>query len=269
MNIADTVYFDLIHSIMVMGQTLTTRNSTVRRLIYYSASFTETPLVSLRKTSWKSALREWEWFMSGSNNIRDAHSSIHSWWEPWADKDGFVNHNYSLQFREFYGRERTPVDQIDHLIEGIQDHPFSRRNVITTWNTADMVSPTCPITNCHGTIIQAFVEPDNSLHLLTYQRSVDTICGLPHNWIQYWAFLLWLAHRGNRRVGSLRWIGGDVHIYDVHNDLYRRMLEIPYDQYKETPRLIYTPSSRDFLAEDFSLQGDYLPILTEKAVMVV
>ena len=29
----------------------------------------ETPLISVRKTAWKQALQEMEWFLSGSDNI--------------------------------------------------------------------------------------------------------------------------------------------------------------------------------------------------------
>src|SRR5690606_26897284 len=126
----------------------------------------------------------------GSEDIKDLHPSVRPWWEPWANIEGQVLFNYSDQFRAFAGTDGRVVDQIEYLIDGIKNHPYSRRNVITTWNAADMTNPACPITNCHSTVTQAFVNPDNSLHLVTYQRSVDVICGLPHNWIQYWSFLL-------------------------------------------------------------------------------
>lgn len=258
-------YADLIRATLA-GDTITTRNSTVKRRVGQQVTFSSTPLVSSRKTAWRSALREMEWFLSGSCNINDLHPSVHPWWQPWADAAGNVCNNYSVQFRAFLGVSGTPVDQIDLLVNGVTSHPYSRRNVITTWNTADMVDGITPITNCHGTVIQAFVDSQNRLDLIMYQRSVDLICGLPHNWIQYWAFLQWLAHRGGRQVGRFIWTGGDIHIYGEHLDLAQRILATGE---VAQPELVYTPTSDTFKADDFTLSGPYEPAITEKAVMVV
>ena len=138
-------------------------------------TFKSTPLVSTRRTAWLNALREWEWFMSGSNDINNLHEKVHHWWQPWADKEGYINYNYSAQFRGAMGSaldtRGSPIelDQIKYLQDAIKNHPYSRRSVITTWNAADMTALDCSITNCHGTVIQAFVEPeDNSLHLTIF-----------------------------------------------------------------------------------------------------
>lgn len=274
----DTEYQDLIWRCVNGGDRISTRNASVhRRTIHYS-EFESTPLVGVRKIAWKNALREWQWFMSGSNQIDELAESVRPWWAPWADEDGVVANNYSHQFRKFHGKDRI-TDQIEYLISGIRDHPYSRRNVITTWNTADMESKDTPITNCHGTVIQAFctpAEPDgkdgslpDTLDIFTYQRSVDVICGLPHNWIQYWAFLLWLAHRTGKQPGRLQWMGGDVHVYQAHTQLAQKIISIGHRAISPTPELVYTPTSSEFLANDFSLSGEYQPVLTEKAGMVV
>lgn len=265
----DIAYRDLIQDVVEEGECISTRNSHVRRIFDYNVKFSSTPLVSLRKTPWKYALREWEWFMSGSDEIRHLHPSVHSWWKPWANSEGQVLFNYSDQFRSAVGNDGRVVDQIEEVIKGITEHPFSRRNVITTWNTADMTNPACPITNCHHSLTQFFVDLDNCLHLKTYQRSVDVIVGLPANWIQTWAFLLWLCHRTGRRVGTLSWTGGDVHIYDTHLDLAQKLLAQPLSSFKQTPRLEYLPSSSEFKADDFSLNSEYLPLVKENAEMVV
>jgi|SRR5581483_5428339 len=277
MNTVDLTYATLIKTILEEGDEIRTRNSNVRRIIGEKVVFNHAPLISVRKTAWKNALREWEWFMSGQSDIRSLHPSVHSWWLPWADENQVVKNNYSEQFRCFVGGihnhetdsiEMITLDQIEALIDGIKNHPSSRRNVITTWNTAEMFHTQTPITNCHGTVIQAFVDPQNRLHLTTYQRSVDVICGLPHNWIQYWAFLLWLAERGGREVGSLIWIGGDVHVYEAHEILAKKIVMEAANVMK-TPSLIYDPTSDDFKAEDFKLDCDYSPIITDKAEMIV
>lgn len=267
----DVQYADLISRILATGQEVVTRNARVKRLFAEKAVFVSTPLVAARRTAWKNALREWEWFMSGSCDIADLHPSVRPWWAPWVRDDGLVLNNYSTQFRYSCGRgndQDNPFDQLRYLIDGIRNHPCSRRNVVTTWNTSEMADKRTPLTNCHGTVIQAFVNPDNSLHLVTYQRSADVVCGLLHNWIQYWAFFLWLTHRTERTMGTFTWIGGDVHVYEQHWELARDIVAA-VSQCSSTPQLVYTPSSDDFRADDFTLDVDYCPVVLTRAEMVV
>ena len=278
MNI-DLEYVNLIKEIMEKGCTITTRNSKVKRLFAKTITIDSTPLVSIRKTSWKSALYEMEWFLSGSNKIKDLKPSVRHWWEPWV-VDGEVFGNYSKQFRSYGGFTTTKdsngysnatamlVDQIDDFVKGVKEHPYSRRNLITTWNPADVKSNLSKITNCHNTVTQAFVEETGHLSLVTYQRSCDVICGLPHNLIQMAAFHSWLAAKTDKLIGSLVWIGGDVHIYEQHFNLAKKIID-RVGECKPTPVLVYTHNDEEFKAKNFSLRGDYSPVLTDTAVMVV
>lgn len=274
-NSVNYEFLNLIEQIMVYGKEITTRNSTTKRLTNQMITFYKTPLVSVRKTAWKLALREWEWFMSGSCNTKDLHKSVQHWWKPWADEDGKIHNNYSEQFRNFAGsyydeeREDCSFDQIECLIEGIKNHPFSRRNLITTWNTADMAHESTPITNCHGSLIQFSGNPDNTLDLLMVQRSADIVLGVPHNFIQYWAFLMWVAHLTNKKTGTFTWLGGDCHIYPDHENLAAKIINADLKDLVDPPELIYNPTSENFKASDFSLGGEYKPMFTEKLKMTV
>ena len=268
-NVIDLMYAGLLSQLKDTGERITTRNSNVRRKIGTTIVCPKTPLISLRRTAWKNALREMEWFLSGSSDINTLHPAVRSWWEPWADKNtGVVGYNYGHQFRQFCGWGAV-VDQIALLLKGLRNHPYSRRNVITTWNTADMNNPFTPITNCHGTVIQCFVTADNRLDMITYQRSVDVVCGLPHNLIQYWAFLMWLAYHSGRTPGQLGWIGGDVHLYEEHIPLADEIIEEARKERITTPNLVYSPASEEFRADDFGLDGEYLPRIMTRAEMIV
>ena len=272
MSHVDKSFIDLIGDVRSSGRKVNPRNGERMRLFEPNKiRFNSTPLVSVRKTAWKSAIREFEWFMSGSNIITDLHESVRKWWEPWATNGVYVENNYSSQFRhwqytEFGGRSGS-FDQIQAFIDGIKEKPHSARHVITTWNTADMYSPDTKITNCHGTKIQAVVH-DGVLDLSMDQRSADLICGVPHNWIQYWAFLLWLSHRTGNKPGQFIWDGGDVHIYAAHYEMSGKIMYTDVDSVR-TPQLVYTPTSEDFKADDFSLDGPYTPIITDSVEMVV
>lgn len=269
-NPVDTEYVDLINTVLRSGRDVHTRNSRCVRVICDTRVFSTNPMISVRRMGWQNALREMEWFLSGSNRLEDLHPDTRKWWEPW-NINGYVPFNYGLQLRQFKGYAGI-VDQVSELIRGIKHHPYSRRNVITTWNTSDMLHASKDkrgITNCHGTVIQAFVDPEtNQLSLFMYQRSADLIVGVPHNWFQYWAMLIWLSHQCNRNVGELYWTGGDVHIYSEHMDLAKKIAETPLDSIN-TPRLVYTPRSEEFRAEDFTLSDPYRYILPDSAPMIV
>ncbi len=267
MQTTDSAYRSLLTDLIRSGDQVITRNARVRRLCVRECTFTSTPLITLRKVAWKNCLREWEWFMSGSNNINDLHPFVQGWWAPWATPNGIIHYNYSDQFRNFCG-DQGSYDQMEGFLFGVKNHPFSRRNVLTTWNASDMNTRECPITNCHNTITQAFVSPGGVLGLFTYQRSVDVICGLPHNWLQMWAFLLFLADRTGHKPGWLTWIGGDVHLYEEHYELAKKIIDAPSSP---CPDLHHNGTKDDgaFRADDFTLSGDYSPALTESARMVV
>lgn len=256
---------DLLEEIVQDNVEINTRNSLTLRKRNLMTTFDKTPLISLRRTAWKNALREFEWFMSGSNDINDLHKNVRKWWKPWSNNLNKIPNNYSKQFRRFSG-ETNEVNQIEYLKDAIKNHPYSRRSLVTTWNTADMIHPDTPITNCHGSIIQTFVEPDNSLHLTMYQRSADMVLGVPHNFIQYWAFLQYLAHHGKREVGTFTWIGGDCHIYDNHIDMAKKIIKLDVPK---SPNLVYNSSNEEFLADDFSLDGEYAPIIKENLKMTI
>ena len=266
MSIVDSKYIELISNISNNGIESKSRNSSVKKINTYQIKFTTTPLVSVRKTAWKSALKEMEWFLSGSNNIEDLDNIVKPWWKPWANKRGVIKNNYSKQFRDFQGRFSS-VDQIRYLIKNIKENPESRRHVITTWNTADMIHPSTPLTNCHGTVIQCFVRSDN-LDLTMYQRSADVMLGVPHNWIQYWAFLQYICYHTNKVPGEFNWVGGDCHIYSEHYHMINKIKkENPFKI--NTPILTYKPSDDKFKAKDFTLVGEYKPILNEKLELIV
>jgi len=266
----DRQFMQILEELYTTGETIETRNSKVKRIIGSKMVFTTTPLVSIRRTAWKKALLEMEWFLSGSENVNDLDSSVHPWWKPWMDKSGIVKNNYSKQFRRFEGGQGSSLDQISTLVDEITNHPFSRRMVITTWNPFEMRLPETPITNCHGTTIQTFVNQQNELTLLMYQRSGDYLLGVPHNLIQYWALLLWLGKQTGTTPAKFIWIGGDVHLYDAHNSVALEMVAKMQECEIVTPELGYTGQKGDpFRASDFQLQGMYKPVLNTNAVMVV
>lgn len=267
----NVAYSDFLNDILKFGKKVQTRNSITKRLRNLTVTFETTPLISIRQTAWRNSIREMEWFLSGSSDINNLHPKVKHWWTPWANAIGLIHNNYSKQFRHFQGKH-SKIDQIQYLIDTLNKDPFSRRNVITTWNTAEMLNKITPITNCHGTIIQLFVDPNFSVHMTMYQRSCDMIIGVPHNWIQYWAMLMWIVNQTNYKIGSFTWIGGDCHIYQDHWDLAEKVVQEEHEQgyLLSIPELMYaSEDSTIFHANDFILSEKYKPLIKEKAKMIV
>jgi len=266
--ITDHRYQVLLRTVSEYGDLVETRNHLTKSCCDLDPiTFTQTPLVTLRKTAWKLALREMEWFMSGDMKCPD---ELIPWWKDQLGYGGMYRGGYSHQYRYsgFIGTQLNNFDQIKYLLDGLRKNPNSRRLVMTTWNPSDMahiteinhnpLTPSC----CHGSMIQLFVR-EGRVHMAHCQRSADLLLGVPHNWIQYWALLLYFARHSELDVGSLRWIFGDAHIYQEpsHLDAVKQLLRIPVQPEVDSSfNLRYNPVVQnqvvpEFKASDFVMDG--------------
>jgi thymidylate synthase len=224
---ADLTYAFLLQDILRFNNVVETRNhSCYCNPFLDTVTFNSLPLITVRKTAWKLALTEMEWFMSG---YRECPEKLSKWWAGQLNHDGEYVDGYSQQFREssYFNRKEDDLggfDQIAYILDGLKNHQHSRRLVMTSWNTGEMANitktnnnPQTPST-CHSTLIQFFVV-NGELHVKHYQRSADTLLGVPCNWVQHWALLTYFAFHSNLKVGSLTWVFGDAHIYNEESHI--------------------------------------------------
>lgn len=211
------------------------------------------PVLGLKSTPWRTAIREMEWMLSGSTNIHDAHPSVERWWRPWARPDGSLGASYGAQFHH--------GDQLRRFLDRLRDDPSSRRHVMSLYprEVVDVALPPC-----HGTVIQAVIV-HGVLHLVCHQRSADFLVGLPCNLVQYKALQLWFAAYAGCEAGSFTYQVGDLHVYDLPDHLacldevQRRWsnlaFQILYGGVPELPVLTYTTPEEEppFRADLFSL----------------
>lgn len=267
------LYTQLLLLLNTSGSYLVTRGAGVKSVFGHNfGAVPSFPIVTLRRTMWKTALKELEWFMSGKETCPEgALSDI--WWKGQLSPDNTLRQGYPIQLRQ----SPSPLgafDQVAWLRHEIKEHPSSRRLCLTVWNPGTMaafpeinenpMAPTC----CHA-VWNQFQVRDGQLHMNAVFRSTDAILGLPHNLVQHRALQLYFAHHaGVPAASSYQLYLNDVHIYDHpdHNDFVSWLAEQNYPRMEpDTNDLIYTPSGVEFRAEDFTLKEELrLPLYTKK-----
>ena len=82
-----------------------------------------------RNWKWDYAEAEWQWYLSGDNNISklgELYGKVPEIWKRMADKEGFVNSNYGWQW------ERS--DQLDYVVDLLRYNPKTRQAAISIYD---------------------------------------------------------------------------------------------------------------------------------------
>ena len=202
------------------------------------------PLVTIKKTHFKSIVHELIWFLRGETNTQYLRDNGVTIWDEWADYRGELGPIYGAQWRNAGGSYRTNVtgtwaqdgvDQIQNAIEQIKNNPSSRRIIVDSYTVAQLpdvhLSPQenvgvgrMALAPCHM-FFQFFVRNDGHLDVQVYMRSVDLFLGLPFNLASYALLLNIIAKITHLKPGNLIWTGGDVHLYKNHVDQTLEMLK--------------------------------------------
>lgn len=209
----------------------------------------EFPILTLRRTYWKSAIDEilWIW-QKKSNNVHDLHSRI---WDAWADPSGSIGKAYGYQLGVKHRYKEGEFDQVDRVLFDLKNNPQSRRiitNIYVHSDLAEMALYPCAYSltlNVSG----------NTLNAILNQRSQDMIAANNWNVVQYAALVHMFARASGLEPGELVHVIADAHIYDRHIPIAEEM--IAREQF-DAPELVVNPEITDFYKftpEDFSLPG--------------
>ena len=210
------------------------------------------PLITTKRVHFKSIAYELLWFLRGDSNVRWLQERGVKIWDEWADENGNLGPVYGVQWRSWPTPEGGHIDQIEQVVTQIRNNPDSRRHIVTAWNPAEVSSMALP--PCHA-LFQFYVA-DGKLSCQLYQRSADMFLGVPFNIASYAMLTVMVAQQTGLEPGEFVWTGGDVHIYDNHEEQVREQLSrVPYPypqlQISRTPDTIF-----DYEFEDFKL-GNY------------
>ena len=207
------------------------------------------PAVTTKRLFMKSVIYELLWFLKGDTNIKYLHDNGVHIWDEWADENGDLGPIYGKQWRSWPKSNGETIDQIDKVIYDIKHTPWSRRLIVSAWNTGDLEEMAlCP---CH-TLFQFYVCNDK-LSCQLYQRSGDLFLGIPFNIASYSLLTMMIAQVTGLTPGEFIHTIGDAHIYTNHIDQVNEQLSRePYD----LPKMEINPlieNINDFQYTDFNL----------------
>lgn len=289
-------YLDLMRHIWEHGDQRIDRTGVGTRSVFgaelrFDLGDNRVPLLTTKRVYWKTAAREFLWFLTGETNIRPLCAQGVEIWTDWpldryrkATGDDIGRAEFSQRIVEdgafaaqwgdlgpVYGKQWVDwptyqpagdgtfragpgINQVAQVVESLKGNPGSRRHIVEGWNVAELDRMALP--PCHKTY-QFHVAGDR-LSCLLYQRSCDVALGLPFNLFGAALFTRMLAQQTGLEPGELVWMGGDTHLYLSHAALVEEQLSRTPEG---DPRLeiVRRPATVfDYRIEDFAVSG-YTP----------
>jgi thymidylate synthase len=199
----------------------------------------EFPILTLRRTYWKSAVDELLWiWQKKSNNIRDLGSKI---WDSWADETGSIGKAYGYQLGVKHQYKEGMFDQVDRVLFDLKNNPASRRIMTNIYNFQDLHE--MHLYPCAYSM--TFNVSGKTLNGILNQRSQDMLTANNWNVVQYAVLLMMMAQVSGLEAGELVHVIADAHIYDRHVPIVERMIE---GEPKPAPKFEIDRSVTDFYA---------------------
>ena len=223
----------------------------------------EFPILSLRRTAFKSAIDEilWIW-QKKSNNVNDLNSHI---WDSWADESGSIGKAYGYQLGVKHKYKEGEFDQVDRVLYDLKHNPQSRRimtNIYVHQDLNEMHLYPCAYS-------MTFNVSGDTLNGILNQRSNDVLTANNWNVVQYAVLLHMFAQVSGLKVGELVHVIADAHIYDRHVPIVEKILKNP--QFP-APKFWINPEVKnfyDFTVDDFKLEGYEFNKLEDKIEVAI
>jgi thymidylate synthase len=182
----------------------------------------EFPILTIRRTYWKTAIDELLWiWQKKSNNVRDLNAHI---WDQWADENRLHRQGLRLSAgASGISIPRGEFDQVDRVLYDLRHNPASRRILTSLYNFEDLHEMN--LYPCAWSM--TFNVSGNTLNAILNQRSQDMLAANNWNVVQYAALVHMLAQVSGLRPGELVHVIADAHIYDRHVPIIEKMLTAP------------------------------------------
>lgn len=272
-------YLNLIENILENGFLEEGRNGKTKSIFGHSMRFSlkdgKMPILTTKKTAWKTCLKELLWFIRGETDNKILKDQCVNIWNANGSRD-FLD-SRGLQYEEdelgpIYGRQwrhfnaenniitgkklshSKGIDQLQEIIDQLKNPNTrnSRRLVMTAWNPCQLDQMALP--PCH-ILCQFNVHNGNQLSCALYQRSCDTPLGSPINIASYSFLTHLLAKHCGLEACEFVYFMGNCHIYEDHiKDMEEQLMREPYT----FPTVLITQireNINDYKVEDFIIHN--------------
>ena len=209
----------------------------------------EFPILTIRRTFWKSAIDELLWiWQAKSNDVNQLRTRV---WDAWADENGSIGKAYGYQLGVKHQYKEGEMDQVDRVLYDLKHNPASRRILTNIYNFQDLHE--MALYPCAYSM--TFNVSGNTLNAILNQRSQDMLAANNWNVVQYAVLVHMFAQASGLVPGELVHVIADAHIYDRHVPIVEKMLE---KEGRPAPKFIMDTSVTDFYSfsrDSFSLEG--------------
>ena len=184
----------------------------------------EFPILTIRRTYWKSAIDELLWiWQAKSNNVNELRTRV---WDAWADENGSIGKAYGYQLGIKHHYPEGDMDQVDKVIWDLKNNPASRRIITNIYNHADL--------------------SEMALYPCAYSMTFNVSGG---------RLTCMMAQVAHLEPGEFIHVIADAHIYDRHVPLIEEIIK---NEPKPAPKFVIDPDIDDFYKftrDSFKMEG--------------
>jgi len=267
-------YLDLCQRLIDEGTWIANKRTGKRCLTVIDADLTydvannQFPLITTRRSYWKSAIAEILGYIRGYDNAADFRALGTKTWDANANENqDWLNNShrkgqddmgrvYGVQGRRWAKPDGSTLDQLRKLVDNLSKGIDDRGEIITFYNPGEFeMGCLRPCMHTH-----TFSLLDDTLFLTSYQRSCDVPLGLNFNQIQVFFLLQIVAQITGHKAGKAFHKIVNAHIYEDQLELMRdvQLKRSPY----EPPSLHINPDIKSLedletwvTLDDFEVSG--------------
>jgi len=267
-------YLDLCQRIVEQGSWVENERTGKRCLtvinadLEYNVGANEFPMITTRKSYFKSAIAEFLGYIRGYDNAADfrklgtktwdANANLNESWlnNPHRKGEDDMGRVYGVQGRTWQAADGSTIDQLKKIVDNLKKGIDDRAEILTFYNPGEFnMGCLRPCMHSHN-----FSLLDDTLYLTSYQRSCDVPLGLNFNQVQVFFFLAIMAQITGHKAGMAYHKIVNAHIYE---DQLALMKEVQLKREPlPSPKLIINPEIKTLedletwvTMDDFKVEG--------------
>jgi thymidylate synthase len=267
-------YLDLCQRIVEQGTWVENKRTGKRCLtvinadLEYNVGGNEFPMITTRKSFFKSAIAEFLGYIRGYDNAADfrklgtktwdANANLNQAWlnNPHRKGEDDMGRVYGVQGRAWATPDGRHIDQLKKIVNNLKNCIDDRAEILTFYNPGEFeLGCLRPCMHTHN-----FSLLGDTLYLTSYQRSCDVPLGLNFNQVQVFFFLAIMAQITGHKAGVAYHKIVNAHIYEdqlpLMKDVQLKREPLP------SPKLIINPKIKSLkdletwvTMDDFKVEG--------------